>query len=247
MRLHRRPLLIAAALALPLLSACTQGDFGEVRPSLVRDDIHDWMGAAAAPPGGPAVVSQFEYTDDERQLRDLGYPLIEPPYDRKRWNSVLGEYGYRGYARDNPAPREAYAERLLGDGYRSPSARYQKLIEDIRNDITRIPAFFQVASRVADIDGKRRRALDFTRPSPPERAGALSRIRENANVVAWVDGSLNGRLAGYRYALERLVTMTPSPMAVEVERLLRALKAAIEMRGVGGAQVARVHYFPVSK
>lgn len=242
-----RPLWLAAAVALPLLSACTQGDFGEVRPSLVRDDIHDWMGAAAAPPGGPVAVSRFEYTDDERQLRDLGYPLIEPPYDRKRWDSVLGEYGLHGYARDNRLPPDAYAAHLLAEPHRSPTARYQKLIEDIRNDITRLPAFFQVATRVTDIDAKRRRALDFTRPSAEERAGALLRIRENANVIAWVEVSLNDRLAGYRYALERLVTMTPSPMAVEVEQLLRALRAAIDARGVGGAPAARVHYFPVSK
>ena len=125
-----------------LLAACTQGDFGNVRPSLVRDDIHDWMGAAAVDTRdvtGSVQVSHFEFTDDERLLRDLGYPLIEPPYDRKRWYSVLGEYGMRGYTRDSRLPREAYAAKLLGEGYSSPTARYQKLIEDIRNDLTRIP------------------------------------------------------------------------------------------------------------
>ncbi len=29
-------------------------------------------------------------------LRDLAYPLIEPPYERQRWYSVLNEYGFRG-------------------------------------------------------------------------------------------------------------------------------------------------------
>jgi hypothetical protein len=244
---------LAAASALiagSLLTACTQGNFGEVRPSLVRDDIHDWMGAAAVDTRdvtGSIQVSHFQFTDDERLLRDLGYPLIEPPYDRKHWDSVLGEYGMRGYNRDNRMPREAYAEKLLGEGYRSPTARYQKLIEDIRNDLTRLPAFYETATRVSTIDEKRKRALDFTRSPPPERTGALARIRENNNIVAWVTQSLNDRFVGYRYALERLVVMTPSPLAVEVETGLRSLRAAIDARGQSFAPVARVRYFPVSK
>jgi hypothetical protein len=248
--LPRRPLSgraiwLAGVLALPL-AACTQGDFGEVRPSLVRDDIHDWMGAAAGL-SSDTPVSAFPYTDDERLLRDLGYPLIEPPYDRKRWNSVLGEYGLRGYARENRLPREAYAEHLLGDRYRSPTARYQKLIEDIRNDLVRLPAFFEVSWRVIDIDAKRKRSLDFTRSSPAEHEGALLRIRENANVVTWVELSLNDRLAAYRYALERLVVMTPSQMAVEAERNLRMLRAAIDERGRGPGPIVHRRYFPISK
>jgi hypothetical protein len=31
-----------------------------------------------------SVASKFDLTDDERALRDLGYPLIEAPYDRQR-------------------------------------------------------------------------------------------------------------------------------------------------------------------
>jgi hypothetical protein len=228
------------------LAACSQGDFGEVRPSLVRDDIHDWMGRAAGPTGN-APVSEFPYTDDERLLRDLAYPLIEPPYDRKKWNSVLGEYGLRGYARDNRLQRQAYADHLLGDSYRSPTARYQKLLEDIGNDIVRLPPFFEVSMRIIDIDAKRKRALDFTQSDKIERSGAILRIRENANVVAWVEISLNDRLAAYRYALERLVVMTPSPMAVEVERNLRVLRTAVDERGRGPAPIARLRYFPISK
>jgi len=246
----RRPLTgraiwLAGLLVLPL-AACTQGDFGEVRSSLVRDDIHDWMGGAAGL-STDAPVSAFPYTDDERLLRDLGYPLIEPSYDRKKWNSVLGEYGLRGYARDNRLPHNAYAEHLLGGRYRSPTARYQKLLEDIRNDIDRLSPFFEVSARVVDIDAKRKRSLDFTRSSADERSGAVLRIRENANIIVWVELSLNDRLAAYRYALERLVVMTPSPMAVEVERSLRLLRAAVDERGHGPAPVAHRRYFPISK
>jgi len=75
---HPTLVLLAAA---ALLSGCANGDFQEVRPSLVRDDIHDWIGRDAVTAQG-AMPFRYELTDDERALRDLAYPLIEPPYDR---------------------------------------------------------------------------------------------------------------------------------------------------------------------
>jgi hypothetical protein len=72
-----------ALTVLSLLGGCTNGDFGEVRPSLVRDDIHDWV-AYDAIAGQSTWPSRFDLTDDERQLRDLAYPLIEPPYNRQQ-------------------------------------------------------------------------------------------------------------------------------------------------------------------
>ncbi len=240
-------MLLALILA-PMLSGCgTQGDFGEIRSELVRPDIHDWMGADAAPTGSIPAVSPFPYTDDERLLRDLGYPLIEPPYDRKKWDSVLGEYGQRGYSRQNRLPPDVYATRLLADGYRSSVARYHKLIEDIRNDIQRIPEFFSVAARVTNIDAKRRRALDYTNSPPPERDGALLRNQENANIIAWVELSLHDRAAAYRFALERLVVITPSPLAADAERALNVLRAELAERGQAANPPPRVGYFPVSK
>jgi hypothetical protein len=70
---------------LPLLTGCgTYGDFGRVRPSLVNDDIHAWIGPAAAPGPATNLAWRHQLTDEERMLRDLAYPLIEPAYDRQR-------------------------------------------------------------------------------------------------------------------------------------------------------------------
>ena len=70
--------------ALALLAGCgINGDFGEVNRTLVRDDIHDWVGRDDTP-DHPDAPSSFELTDDERQLRDLAFPLIEPPYNRQK-------------------------------------------------------------------------------------------------------------------------------------------------------------------
>jgi hypothetical protein len=40
---------------------------------------------------------EYYVTDDEKKMRDLAYPLIEPPYERQRWYSVLNEYGLSGF------------------------------------------------------------------------------------------------------------------------------------------------------
>lgn len=216
-----------AAAALTLLAGCAgRGDFGEVHPSLVRDDIHDWMSNDAIA-GKPTFVSTFELTDDERQLRDLAYPLIEPPYSRQKWYSFLGDYGAIGIEHRGAFDRTAYTSNLFGDKYRSPTARYARLLDDIRNDITRLPAFYETAERVLDIDQKRRKSLAYvTNVGEHEREHAMRRIRENAAIVGMVNGWIGRRVSSYKFALERLVVMTPSQEAVEVERAINQLAAA---------------------
>lgn len=220
---------VFALAALSLLAGCNTtgagGDFGEVPRVFARDDIHDWVGRSAVEPGKP---SDFNLTDDERRLRDLAFPLIEPPYDRQQWYSTLQEYGYiDGNVRMVRNPSD-YARRLLTERYRSPAGQYAQVTDDIRNDTTRLPQFFETATRVHDIDQKRSRSLAYI-PNlhPKERDNALRRIRENAAIVEAVRASLAQRVAGYRYALERLVVMTPSAQAVDVERTLNQLQSQI--------------------
>ncbi len=50
------------------------------------------MGEEAATSVG-APISGDNLTDDERPLRDLAFPLIEPPYDRLRWDAMVYENG----------------------------------------------------------------------------------------------------------------------------------------------------------
>jgi uncharacterized protein YukE len=217
-----RPTLALAIVM--LLGGCANYDFGEVHPVLVTDGIHDWIGRDS---GGPDRVppSRFEYTDDERALRDLAYPLIEPPYDRQQWYSVAGEYGLY---RSNSADYRRYFERLQSTWHRSPSSRYSQLMDDVRNDITRLSQFFETAGRVIDIDQKREKSLAYVSGlGKKERVNALRRIRENAHVVAIVRQSLDDRIASYRFALERLVITVPSPQAVEAERSITLLQTHI--------------------
>ena len=218
---------VFAFAVLSLLGGCGNGDFGEVQAMLVRDDIHDWV-ARDAIAGQPTWPSSFGLTDDERELRDLAYPLIEPPYDRQQWYSVAGEYGVIGANHRAIFDRTAYASRLLSSRYRSPSARYSQLSDDIHNDIARLPQFFETASRVLDIDQKRRKSLAMVSElSSSEQRNAERRIGENASIVSLVRAKLAQRVSSYHFALERLVIMTPSPQAAEVERALNQLQAQI--------------------
>jgi hypothetical protein len=221
---------IAATLALhTFVSGCAlNGDFDRVRPGLVSDDMHKWVGKEAARSQG-IQPSHYPLTDDERMLRDLAYPLIEPPYERNRWFSVLNEYGLNRSTvpEMTTANVNAYAEQLTGTAYRSATARYMKVNDDIQADITRIDPFFMLARRVVDMDDKRKKSLAFVNSLPEGEGEARARMAENALVVAWVQQSLAQRAASYRVALERLVIQTPAPMAVEVERGIAMLKQQI--------------------
>jgi hypothetical protein len=234
---HRPPLVVTRTLvlgryffiaaALSSLGACgtATGDFGEMRPTLL-DDIHNW----STPYAGsvkPASALPFELTDDERQLRDLSRPLVAPPYTSQPWYSVLGEIGLVKPHRQ-VVTRTTYATQLLASRYHSPSARYAQLMDDVRNDTTRLPEFFETAGRVLDMDEKRQKSLAYVSAlSPAERKNAELRVRENASIVASVRERLLQRESSYRYALERLVVATPSPQAVQVERTIDRLQAQI--------------------
>jgi hypothetical protein len=212
-----------------IVLGCPNGDFGRVRPSLVTDGIHNWVGRDAARQVG-APASLYPLTDDERLLRDYAYPLIEPAYDRQRWYSVLGEWGLTNYFRPEwwHCDPTAYAARLMNAYVRSETARYSRLNGDIRNDVLQMQQFFPVGRRVLDIDGKREKSLAYVPVlSGAEIANAKARVSENFLVIAWVQQSLTERAAAYRFALERLIVAVPSPAAVEVERSLSFLQTRI--------------------
>jgi hypothetical protein len=225
-RRARRRLYGDASLCLLILIGCTNGDFGRVRPSLVTEGIHAWVGRDAAR-GAGAPVSNFPLTDDELLLRDYAYQLIAPPYDLQRWYSVLSEWGMTHYFRPEwySCDPTAYAERLMNSFFRSQISLYSRVDDDVRDDVVRISNFVPVARRVLDVDNKRQKSVGFVSAlSGPELANAQARVGENALVIAWVQQSLLDRQAAYRFALERLIVVVPSPAAVTVERSLTLLQ-----------------------
>src|SRR5580700_3845504 len=142
-----------ALLAIVVLTGCSStGDYGRLSDAAVTDDIHAWVGEEAAVRAGQPI-SANNLTDDERTLRDLAFPLIEPPYDRLRWDAVVYEYGTkRSFQRKlwvfDPT---AYYRHLQARLDRSTAARYNQIIDDVRDDIVRIEPFFAIAHRVVDL------------------------------------------------------------------------------------------------
>jgi hypothetical protein len=218
------------ALALLLgvtLGACSGGDFGRTRQDFLSDDMHRWIGGEATGSVG-LLPSQFQLTDNERRLRDLAYPLIEPPHSRPAWKSVFGDY------KPLPSPwrqtpvfdRTAYGRQLIDEPHRSYTSRYSQLIDDVRDDITRFEPFFSNAIRVLDLDRKRNASLKLVSElSPRERDDAVARMEENTLIVQWVTQCLEQRISSYRWALERLVIQGPDNIAAEADRLINELAA----------------------
>ncbi len=240
-RAPKRREIVLPALALLgvlVLAGCSSiGDFGRLQPGLVRDDIHDWVGQDAALHAG-APISTDNLTQDERMLRDLAFPLIEPPYDRQRWNAVVYEYGLdRAFQRDlwieDPT---AYYRHLQADPDRTTASKYNQLSDDIRNDIVRIGPFFTVARRVFDLDRRRQASMQAVADlSPAEQLNAKARVGENSLTIAWVQHSLADRCASYRFALEHLAVAEPDDEAGDVDRVLTQLQQEIAADGLAPA------------
>jgi hypothetical protein len=217
-------LLLLAGLS---LGGCSGGDFGRTRQDFLSDDMHRWIGGEVTSSVG-LHPSQFQLTDNERQLRDLAYPLIEPPHSRPAWRSVFGDYAALSspWRQKVVFDRTAYGRALIDEPHRSFSSRYSQLIEDVRDDITRFEPFFANAVRVLDLDAKRNASLaHISELSPRERADAVARMQENTLIVQWVQQCLEQRISSYHWALERLVLQAPDNMASDADRLIGELAA----------------------
>jgi len=218
------------ALLVPLalmLGACSGGDFGRTRDDMRSDDMHRWLGLEATSSVG-LRPSQFQLTDNERQLRDLAYPLIEPPHSRPAWKSVFGDYTpIASPWRQTPVfDRTAYGRMLIDEPHRSHASRYSQLIDDVRADVARFEPFFGSAIKVIELDKKRNASLKYiTELSPREHADAVARMQENSLIVQWVQQGLERRVSSYRWALERLVLQAPDGMAADADRLINELAA----------------------
>ena len=218
------------ALLVPLalmLGACSGGDFGRTREDMRSDDMHRWLGLEATSSVG-LRPSQFQLTDNERQLRDLAYPLIEPPHSRPAWKSVFGDYTpIASPWRQTPVfDRTAYGRMLIDEPHRSHASRYSQLIDDVRADVARFEPFFGSAIKVIELDKKRNASLKYiTELSPREHADAVARMQENSLIVQWVQQGLERRVSSYRWALERLVLQAPDGMAADADRLINELAA----------------------
>jgi len=236
------PALLLAVLA----GACARiGDFERPVPSYFHDEILPVAGSyVAASRGEP--VSRAPFTDDERALRDLAYAIIAPPMTKQKWFLTITDLR-QSRVLANTVPEfdvEAYAGTLIDKPYRSATARYSRLIDDIRADSLRVTPFFSAARRVVDMDTARERSLaGASRLTPEEREIAMARVAENRMLIGWVYRRLGERSRGYKYALERLFLRTPAPAAADAERALRSFDERLARIPVLSTTTA---YYPTS-
>jgi hypothetical protein len=128
----------------------------------------------------------------------------------------------------------AYYAHLMGEFHRSSIARYNQLIDDMRNDIVRIDPFFQTARRVIDVDQRRQKSMEYVANlSPPERTSALG-----AGWREQLDDCLGAPL--FDPALRQLPVRArasdrgrAAPVAAEAEYVLTELQQQIEANPVG--------------
>src|ERR1700744_1482279 len=230
-------MLVLTSLA---LGGCSGGDFGRTREDFRNDDMHRWMGGEATGSIG-MPPSQFQLTEPERQLRDLAYQFVEPPLSRPAWKSVFGDYKPIAppWRQGVPFDRTAYGRALMDDPHRTQDSRYAELMDDVRDDITRLEPFYATAAHVFDLDRKRNASLGYVSDlSPREHAEAVARMEENAVIVQWAQLCLEQRVSSYRWARERLVIQAPDTTAADVDRLINALAAQIAHAPVGAPPVA---------
>lgn len=225
--------LLSATLLCTLVSASAHaeplGDYGRPEHSAFIDEFLPWLKEGWLDLTGQAVpVAPF--TDDEKLLRDRAYIVILPIEQRGHSRLTLAGVDFVELwvlIRNRPVVYDtrSYGNFLIAKAYRSHSARYSQLIDDIRADTGLVGPFFATAQRVLDADGVRQKSFRYVTPALAGRIEvAQQRVAENRVLIAEVYRRFRERIASYRFALETLLVMTPSPAAVEAERVLKLLE-----------------------
>lgn len=222
----RIKLLSCLGLAALGLGACVQtGDFGRPRPSIWNDASSATGSLAARVRGEP--VSNFIFTDDEKELRDRAFRFLTPAHERAWFERVVAELARTGILPPaaHPADPAGYHRALMSGPLRSPVSRYRRLSEDAAADNKLIDPFMAIAAKVLGSDVIRMKSLAYVRDLGPDQVeNATARVAENRCLIAWVVLATAERANAYRYALERLVIEAPQTEAVPVERSLEALE-----------------------
>ena len=220
----------ACVLSALLLGGCAEtGDFGRPKPNVLNDAVYPAVGSTLAY-ARHEPVSGYRLTDNERDMRDLGWGIVMPPLEGQTRDRLLTELRRTRILPANRArlDRRSYVRTLVATDFRSSRSRYEKLIDDVETDTGRIEPFFAAAARVDRDDRARRRALaDIPEVTPSERENALARVEENGMMIAWAQESFEERLDAYRYALDRLMIETPDRRSGEAAAAIDAFAAVL--------------------
>ncbi|WP_305988780.1 hypothetical protein [Roseibium sp. MMSF_3544] len=231
----RQGILSIALVAICLcLSACTRptGDFDRAEPSVIHDDLMPAVGENAARLRGDPV-SKFNYTNDEKLLRDRGWTLIRPPWTKDWIGGTMVELSRTRVLPETEGrvPPDLYLIYLRSDKFRSSDARYDKIASDASGDAELVMPFCEVALRVQKADDERLRVLRNQPVTTQETYdGAKARVWENRVMTKWVGQALRYRIIAYKKALKGLEIETPSENRVwKVNNAIRELEGQVRL------------------
>ena len=204
------------------------GDYGRPADSPFVDEFLPWLKNGWGEMTGTAVPAA-PYTDDEITLRNRAYIILQPIELRLPSRFTLAGVDFVELwtlIRNEPAVYDirSYGDTLVARPYRSYAARYAQLVDDIRADTELVGPFFAMAQRVMDADDVRRRSFRYVGVEQSKIDMGRKRIEENRILIGEVHRAFGNRIASYRYALQTLLVLTPSPAAVGAEKALYLLE-----------------------
>ena len=214
--------------ALSLLAGCANGDFKEVKRYLVRDDIHDWVArrrhhrhqrravrlradrrrapaARSRLPADPAVLRPASMVFDCRRIRP----------DRARPARTLRPHRLCHAPVRRPL---SLAVGALCPAHRRHPRRHHAAAAVLRDRRARARHRPQAA---------REPGLYFQPVGARAQRGACAATTRTRRSSRWCARGCTSAWRATDFALERLVLMTPSPQAAQVELALNQLQAEI--------------------
>lgn len=226
----------AAALLtlLGALAACGPrpiGDFGRAQPSVLHDEILPSIGKTRAELAGEPV-SQFNQTDQEREMHDRVWRFLIAPHARDWFYDFSVELQRTRLSgrRDHKFAPDRYYRWLRQTEFASSRVRYSAVADDVIADIETMPATFRVICTVIEIDRQRGIAgREIATLGPGALENARARKAENDERIDWFVRAVTYRYESYGFALDQLLIETPHEEAIQVDGLLSDLQVYVEM------------------